>query len=75
MVVNLVVNEVSRCLNPLLTTNNPAPIPECRPKAVAHSAVVLSPLDLARLLTESPCVMTTEVLEIRPLVQSPAKVG
>ncbi len=33
------------------------------------------PLDLAKLLTESPCVMTTEVLDIRQLVQSPTKVG
>ncbi len=33
------------------------------------------PLDLPKLLTESPCVMTTEVLDIRQLVQSPDKVG
>jgi hypothetical protein len=38
-----------------------------RPKAVGHSCGPL--VDLARLLTESPCVTTTEVLDIRQLVQ------
>jgi hypothetical protein len=59
-------------INPLLTAKNPLPFQDVtRPKSVAHSC---GPLDLARLLTESPCVMTTEVLDIRQLVQSPAKV-
>jgi hypothetical protein len=40
-----------------------------------YCAQCCGPLDLAWLLTESPCVMTTEVLDIRQLVQSPANVG
>ena len=60
-------------INPLLTANNPAPIPGCHaPEGCC--AQCCGPLDLARLLTESSCVMTTEVLDIRQLVQSPAKV-
>ena len=61
-------------INPLLTTINPAPIPGCH-TSEGCCAQSCGPLDLTRLLTESPCVMTTEVLDIRQLVQSPAKVG
>ena len=51
-------------INPLETTNNPDPIPGCHaPKG--YCAQYCGPLDLAKLLTESPCVMTTEVLDIR----------
>ena len=61
-------------INPLLTANNPAPIPGCHvPEGCCAQYCGL--LDLPKLLTESPCVMTTEILDIRQLVQSPAKVG
>ena len=33
------------------------------------------PLDLAKLITNSPYVMTTEVPEVRELVQSTVKLG
>ena len=61
-------------INPLLTANNPAPIPGCHAPEICY-AQYCGPLDLAKLLTESPCFMTKEVLDIRQLVQSPAKVG
>ncbi len=61
-------------INPLLTANNPDPIPGCHTSEGCYTQSC-GPLDLARLLTESPCVMTTEILDIRQLVQSPAKVG
>ena len=61
-------------INPLETVNNPVPIPGCH-VTEGYCAQCCGPLDLAQLLTESPCVMTTEVLDIRQLVQSPAKVG
>ena len=58
-------------INPLLTANNPAPIPGCHaPEGCCTQCC--GPLDLAKLLTESPCVMTTEILDIRQLVQSPS---
>jgi hypothetical protein len=44
-------------------------------RRLVRTVMWCGPLDLARLLTESPCVMTTEVLDIRQLVQSPVKVG
>jgi hypothetical protein len=51
-------------INPLLTVENPSPIPGCH--TIEGCCVqCCGPLDLARLLTESPCVMTTEVLDIR----------
>ena len=40
-----------------------------------YCAQCCGPLDLGKLITESPYVMTTEVLDIRQLVQSPPKVG
>ncbi len=61
-------------INLVLTANNPAPIPGCH-VVEDCCAQCCGPLDLAKLLTESPCVMTTEVLDIRQLVQSPLKVG
>jgi hypothetical protein len=61
-------------INPQLTANNPDPIPGCHAPEDCY-AQCCGPLDLARLLTESPCVMTTEVLDIRQLLQSPVKVG
>jgi hypothetical protein len=54
--------------------NNPAPIPGWHTPE-GHCAQWCGYLDLAKLLTNSPCVMTTEVLEIHHLVQSPVKVG
>ena len=62
-------------INPLLTANNPAPIPGCHApvKAIAHSAVVI--LDFTYQHTDSPCVMTTEVLEIRPGFSHPPKLA
>jgi hypothetical protein len=55
-------------INPFLTANNPAPIPGCY---VSEGCCVqhCGPLERAKLFTESPCVMTTEVLDIRQLVQ------
>ena len=61
-------------INPLFTAINPDPIPGCH-TSEGCCAQCCGPLDLVRLLTESPFVMTTEVLDIRQLVQSPAKVG
>jgi hypothetical protein len=61
-------------INPLLTPNNPAPIPGCHTLEGCCAQHCDTP-ELVKLLTESPCVMTTEVLDIRQLVQSPAKVG
>ena len=72
-IVEKLINPIKR-INPLLTVNNPAPIPGCHaPEGCCTQCC--GPLDLARLLTESPCVMTTEVLDIRKLVLSPVKVG
>ena len=51
-------------INPLLTVNNPSPIPGCHTPEDC-CAQCCGPLDLDKLLTESPCVMTTEVLDIR----------
>ncbi len=61
-------------INPFETVNNPAPIPGCHTSEDCYTQCC-GPLDLPRLITESPCVMTTEVLDIRQLVQSPVKVG
>ncbi len=50
-------------INPLETANNTAAIPGCHaPEGCC--AQCCGPLDLAKLLTESPCVMTTEVLSL-----------
>jgi hypothetical protein len=54
---------VKRCYYDLITAGK------------GHCGQCCGPQDLARLLTESPCVMTTEVLDIRQLVQSPAKLA
>ena len=60
-------------INPLLTANNPAPIPGCHVSEDCCTQCC-GPLDLTgNLITNSPCV--TEVLEIRQLVQSPTNVG
>ena len=56
-------------INPLKTANNPPPIPGCH-ATEGCCTQCCGPLDLAKLLTESPCGMTTEVLDIRQLVQS-----
>ena len=61
-------------INLLETANNPAHIPGCH-TSEGCCTQCCGPLDLAKLITESPCVMTTEVLDIRQLVQSTAKVG
>jgi hypothetical protein len=51
-------------INPFLTDNNPVPIPGCHvPEGCCSQCC--GPLDLGRLITESPCFMTTEVLVIR----------
>ena len=55
-----------------LTTNNPAPIPGCHTTEDCYTQFC-GPQDLSRLFTESPSVMTTEVLDIRQLVQSPSR--
>ena len=61
-------------INPLLTANNPDPIPGCHaPEGCCTQCC--GPLDFTYQLTDSPCVMTTEVLDIRQLLQSPVKVG
>ena len=61
-------------INLLETANNPAPIPGCH-TSEGCCTQSCDPLDFTYQITDSPCVMTTEVLDIRQLVQSPAKVG
>jgi hypothetical protein len=60
-------------INPLLTANNPAPIPGCHApvKVVAHSAVVIYTSPISTQIP--PGVMTTEVLDIRPGISHPPK--
>jgi hypothetical protein len=60
-------------INPVFLTNNPPPIPGCHTTEGCCSQCC-GPLDLPSLFTESPCVMVTEVLDIRQMDQSPVKV-
>jgi hypothetical protein len=59
-------------INPILTVNNPDPIPGCH---VSEDCFTQScgPLDFTYQITDPPCVMTTEVLEIRPEFSHPPK--
>jgi hypothetical protein len=63
-------------INPLLTSDNPAPIPGCHAtRRLLRTVLWLSRLHLSAP-KDSPCVMTTEVLDIRPgiSVSHPPKV-
>jgi hypothetical protein len=61
-------------INPLLTANNPAPIPGCHaPEGCC--AQCCGYLDFTYQHKESPCVMTTEVLDIRPGISHPPKLA
>ena len=61
-------------INPLETANNPDPIPGCHTSEGCY-AQCCGPLDLAKLITESPGVMTTEVLDIRLGFSHPPKLA
>jgi hypothetical protein len=52
-------------INPLLTANNPVPIPGSRTRK-GYGAQWCGYLDFTYQYTDSPCVMTTEVLDNRP---------
>ena len=61
-------------INPLETGNNPAPIPGCHTSEGCCSQYC-GPLDFTFQLTDSPGVMTTEVLEIRSGFSHPPKLA
>ena len=61
-------------INPILTVNNPDPIHGCHVPG-GCCAQCCGPLDFTYQLTDSPCVMTTEVLEIRPGFSHPSKLA
>ena len=61
-------------INLLETTDNPVPIPGCHTPEDCCSQCC-GPLDFTYQITDSPCVMTTEVLDIRSGFSHPSKVA